>query len=149
MNEGIAPFLSPITLFIGGGLLTIGLLSLFDLHFLKTPTQGKIALAIGLLFILATEAMFVTSGASGRYFEGMKIDVTDCEYQVERDFPRERRDQPALIDEKIKACMDTLGYDWSEEHYHCQEARLSTNVFCYIPRETLQRSIVAFQMKFE
>ena len=149
MNEGIAPFLSPITLFLGGGLLAIGLLSLFDLHFLKTKTQGKIALALGLLFVLATEAMFVTSGASGRYFEGMKIDVTECEFQAERDFPRERREQPAFVDEKIKACMDTLGYEWSDAHYHCKEARLSTNVFCYIPRESLQRSIVAFQMKFE
>jgi hypothetical protein len=149
MNEGIAPFLSPITLFLGGGLLAIGLLSLFDLHFLKTKTQGKIALALGLVFIVATEAMFVTSGASGRYFEGMKIDVTECEYQVERDFPNERRDQPALIEDKIRVCMDTLGYDWSVDHRHCQEARLSTNVFCYIPRASMQRSIVAFQMNFE
>jgi hypothetical protein len=149
MNEGIAPFLSPITLFIGGGLLAIGLLSLLDLHFFKTKTQGKIALAVGLVFILATEAMFVTSGASGRYFEGMKMDVTDCEYQVERDFPLERRGNPLLVEEKIRACMDALGYDWSDAHEHCKEARLSTNVFCYIPRAVMQRSIVAFQMRFE
>lgn len=149
MNEGIAPFLSPLTLMVGGALLAIGLLSLLDLHFFKTPTQGKVALAIGLLFILATEGMFVTSGASGRYFEGMKIDVTDCEFQVERDFPNERRDKPQFIEQKIKACMDSLGYDWSGEHGHCQEAQLSTNVFCYLPRAPLQRSIVAFQMRFE
>lgn len=149
MNEGIAPFLSPITLFLGGGLLAIGLLSLLDLHFFKTKTQGKIALALGLVFIVATEAMFVTSGASGRYFEGMKIDVTDCEYQVERDFPMERRDNPGMIEQKIRACMDTLGYDWTDAHEHCQEARLSTNVFCYIPRAAVQRSIVGFQMRFE
>jgi hypothetical protein len=149
MNEGIAPFLSPLTLIIGGGLLAIGLLSLLDLHFFKTKTQGKIALALGLVFIVATEAMFVTSGASGRYFEGMKMDVTDCEYQVERDFPLERRDNPKLIEQKIRSCMDQMGYDWSEAHEHCQEARLSTNVFCYIPRAPMQRSIVAFQMRFE
>lgn len=149
MNEGIAPFLSPITLFIGGGLLAIGLLSLFDLHFFKTKTQGKIALAVGLVFIVATEALFVTSGASGRYFEGMKIDVTECEYQVERDFPAERRDNPKLIEQKIRTCMEDLGYDWADAHEHCQEARLSTNVFCYLPRAAMQRSIVAFQMRFE
>ena len=51
-----------------------------------------IVVIVVLLFILATEGMFVTSGASGRYFEGMKIDVTDCEFQVERDFPAERRE---------------------------------------------------------
>jgi hypothetical protein len=149
MNEGIAPFLSPLTLMLGGALLAIGLLSLLDLHFFKTKTQGKIALAVGLVFVVATEAMFVTSGASGRYFEGQKIDVTDCEYQIERDFPLERRANPKLIEQKIKACMDRAGYDWSEEHEHCREARLSTNVFCYIPRAPMQRGIVAFQMRFE
>jgi len=149
MNEGIAPFISPLTLIIGGGLLVIGLLSLFDLHFLKTRMQGMVALALGLIFILATEAMFVTSGASGRYFEGMKIDVTDCEFQIERDFPLERRDNPKLISEKIVACMADLGYDRSDEHEHCREAPLATNVFCYLPKAPMQRSIVAFQMKFE
>lgn len=149
MNEGIAPFLSPITLLLGGGLFVIGLLSLLDLHFFKTKTQGKIALVAGLLFILATEAMFVTSGASGRYLEGQKMDVTDCEFQTERDFPVERRENPKLIHDKIVACMDTLGYDWHEDHYHCVEARLATNAFCYLPRAAMQRSIVAWQMKFE
>ena len=149
MNEGIAPFLSPLTLIIGGGLLAVGLLSLLDLHFLKTKTQGKIALVLGLAFLLATEGMFVTSGASGRYLEGQKIDVTDCEYQIERDFPSERRDNPKLIEQKIRICMDQLGYDWSDDHKHCQEARLSTNVFCYMPRAAMQRNIVAFQMQFE
>jgi len=149
MNEGIAPFLSPLTLLLGGGLLAVGLLSLLDLHFFKTKWQGKLALAVGLVFILATEAMFVTSGASGRYFEGQKMDVTDCEYQAERDFPAERRSNPKLIHDKIVACMDTLGYDWSKEHYHCVEAPISTNVFCYLPRAAMQRSIVAWQMRFE
>jgi hypothetical protein len=149
MNEGIAPFLSPLTLIIGGGLFVVGVLSYFDLHFFQSRAQEKAALVAGLLLILATEAMFVTSGASGRYFEGMKIDVTDCEYQVERDFPAERRENPKLIEERIRACMDLLGYDWSDEHEHCQEAKLSTNVFCYIPRAPMQRSIVAFQMRFE
>jgi hypothetical protein len=149
MNEGIAPFLSPLTLLLGGGLLAIGLLSLIDLHFFKTKAQGKIALAIGLLFIFATEVMFVTSGASGRYFEGQKLDVTDCEFQTERDFPAERRSNPKLVHDKIVACMDMLGYDWSREHYHCAEAPISTNVFCYLPRAPMQRSIVAWQMRFE
>lgn len=149
MNEGIAPFLSPLTLLLGGGLLAIGLLSLIDLHFFKAKWQGKAALAVGLLFILATEAMFVTSGASGRYFEGQKLDVTDCEFQAERDFPSERRSNPKLIHDKIVACMETLGYDWSREHYHCVEAPISTNAFCYLPRAPMQRSIVAWQMRFE
>lgn len=149
MNEGIAPFLSPITLLLGAGLFVFGLLTLFDLDFFKTKTQGLVALVFGLLFIVVTEAMFVTSGGSGRYFEGQRLDVTDCEYQIERDFPAERRENPKLVNEKIVACMDALGYDWNEDHYHCAEARISTNVFCYMPRAPMQRAIVAFQMRFE
>jgi len=149
MNEGIAPFLSPITLILGSGLFVVGLLSLFDLHFMKTKARGMAALVLGLLFLLVTEALFVTSGAGARYFEGQKLDVTDCEFDVERDFPLERRDNPQLVHDKIVACMDRAGYDWTEAHGHCQEAKLATNPFCYIPRPMMQKAIVGFQMRFE
>lgn len=149
MNEGIAPFLSPITLLFGAGLFVTGLLTLMDLDFFKTKTQGLVALTCGVLFLVATEAMFVTSGASGRYFEGQKLDVTDCEYQIERDFPAERRENPKLVHDKIVACMDVLGYDWNDSHSHCGEAKVATNVFCYAPRAPMQRAIVAWQMRFE
>ena len=149
MNEGIAPFLSPITLLLGAGLFVMGFLTLIDLDFFKTKTQGLVALMFGVLFLVATEAMFVTSGASGRYFEGQKLDVTDCEYQIERDFPAQRRENPKFVHDKIVACMDALGYDWNEDHYHCGEARVATNVFCYAPRAWMQRAIVSWQMRFE
>jgi hypothetical protein len=149
MNEGIAPFFAPFTLLIGGGLLAVGLLSLLDLHFFKTPLRGKIALASGLAFILATQLMFATSSMGGRYFEGQKNLLIDCEYKVERDFPQERRDNPKMIGEKITACMSELGYEWSAEHGHCKEAALATNVFCYLPTGAMDRRIVAFQMGFE
>lgn len=149
MNEGVATFFAPFTLLIGGALVALGALSLIDLHFFKTPMRGKIALVLGLVFMVATQALFATSSAGGRYFEGQKIDVTECEFQVERDFPLERRSNPKLIREKIVACMDGLGYEWSEAHEHCQEARLATNVFCYLPKSAADRRIVAFQMNFE
>ncbi len=149
MNEGIAPFFAPFTLLIGGALLAIGLLSLFDLHFFKTPLRGKLSLAIGLAFMLATQVMFATSSAGGRYFEGQKALLTDCEYKVERDYPAERRDNPKLIGEKITACMGDMGYEWSSSHAHCAEAPIATNVFCYLPSGAMERRIVAFQMGFE
>ena len=149
MNEGIAPFFAPFTLLIGGALMAVGLLSLLDLHFFKTPLRGKIALASGLAFILATQLMFATSSMGGRYFEGQKNLLTDCEYKVERDFPQERRDNPKLISDKIAACMADLGYEWSSEQDHCKEAPLATNVFCYLPTGAMDRRIVAFQMGFE
>jgi hypothetical protein len=149
MNEGIAPFFAPFTILIGGALVAIGLLSLLDLHFFKTPLRGKIALAVGLAFILATQMMFATSTVGGRYFEGQKTLLTDCEYKVERDFPLERRDNPKLISEKITACMTDLGYEWNTEHGHCKEGPLATNAFCYLPTGPMDRRVVAFQMGFE
>ncbi len=149
MNEGIAPFFAPFTLLIGGALIAFGLLSLLDLHFFKTPLRGKLALAVGLAFMLATQVMFATSSAGGRYFEGQKALLTDCEYKVERDYPAERRDNPKLIGEKITACMSDMGYEWAVSHAHCAEAPIATNVFCYLPSGTMERRIVAFQMGFE
>jgi hypothetical protein len=149
MNEGVANFFAVITLMIGGGLVAVGLLSFVDVSFFKTKLRDRAALAVGLAFLLATEALFVTHGESGRYLSGQKIDVTECEYQIETAFPDERRANPRLIHEKIVGCMDRLGYDWSNETEHCREAPLATNVYCYLPKAALARQIVAFQSKFE
>jgi hypothetical protein len=149
MNEGVATFIVPITLMLGGGLMAIGLLSLLDLHYFKTSFQGKAALALGLAFLVVTETLFVTSSGGGRYFEGQKADVTQCEFEVERDFPLDRFKKNGVIRDQIKGCMGRLGYEWTAEHDHCREAPLATNTFCYLPTRAFDRALVAFQMKFE
>ncbi|HMK88179.1 MAG TPA: hypothetical protein VK446_00890 [Methylocystis sp.] len=149
MNADIGVFFAPFTLLLGGGLAAIGLLSFLDLHFFKTRWHGKVALALGLAFIVVTEAMFATSNASGRYFSGQNLDVTECQYQIEQAYPSERGKQSPVIANNIRLCMDNLGYDWTIEHPHCQEARLATNSFCYLPKTSFARAIVAFQMQFE
>ncbi len=150
MNEDIATFFAPFTLLLGGGLVALGLLSFFGLDYFKTKLRARVALATGLLFILATEALFLTSSSSGRYFPGQKMDVTDCEFAAERDYPLERGKAGShVIHDQIVACMGKLGYDWSNEHDHCREAPIATNAFCYLPKAALQRSLVALQMRFE
>jgi len=149
MNEGVASFFALFTLLIGGGLVAIGILSLLGLSFFKSKIADRVALAVGLAFLVATEATFVTNGDSGRYLSGQRIDVTECEYQVETAFPEERRTNRVMVREKIISCMDRLGYDWSEAHEHCREAPLATNVLCYLPKSSFARTIVAFQSKFE
>lgn len=149
MNEGVATFFAPFLLMVGGALVAIGLLSLVNLHFFKTPTQGKLALAVGLMFMVGTEGLFATSSAGGRYFEGQKIDLTECQFITERDYPLERRSNPRLVRDKIRLCMENYGYEWSEAHDHCKEGPLATNVFCYLPKSQMERRIVAFQMNFE
>ena len=149
MNADFGTFFAPLTLILGGGLMALGLLSFLDLHFFKTKWHSKAALALGLTFLLATETMFLTSSAGGRYLYGQNNDVTDCEYEIERIFPQERGKHSEVIADNIRRCMDGLGYDWTTEHPHCLEAQLATNSFCYLPKKAFSRAIVAFQMKFE
>jgi len=149
MNEGAGVFFSPITLLLGGGLFTLGLLSVFGMNFFKSRYQAGVALAMGLAFLVATEAMFLTSSGGGRYFAAQSTDVTDCEYEAEQANPLERGKNSSVIPEEIRACMDRLGYDWTTEHPHCEEAKLATNSFCYLPKTRFSRAIVAWQMKFE
>ncbi len=149
MNESVATFIAPITLVLGAGLAAIGLLSMINLHFFKTRFQGVVALAVGLAFLVATEALFVTGSGTGRYFDGQQADVTDCEYEAEQVFPFDRHTGNNVIPNHIKQCMERLGYEWTAQHEHCQEAPLATNTFCYLPRGSFDRTLVAFQMKFE
>ncbi len=149
MNESAGVFFSPLTLLIGGGLFTLGLLSLLGMDFFKSRFQGGVALALGLAFLLATETMFMTGGNAGRYFAAQSTDVTDCEYKAEQANPLERGKKTSVIPDEIRACMDRLGYDWTTEHPHCEEAKIATNSFCYLPKTRFSRAIVAWQMKFE
>ena len=149
MNESAATFIAPITLMLGAGLAAIGLLSLINLHFFKTCFQGLVALAAGLTFLVATEALFVTGSGTGRYFDGQQTDVADCEFEAEQVFPLDRHTRNNVIPNRIKQCMERLGYEWTARHEHCQEAPVATNSFCYLPRGSFDRTLVAFQMKFE
>lgn len=149
MNEDVGTFFAPITLLIGGALVAAGLLSFLDINYFKTKLQARAALAAGLAFVLATEALFLTSSGGSRYFAGQRLDVTDCEFKTEQAFPLERGKSGNVIGEKIKECMEGLGYEWTLDHPHCKEAKLATNTFCYLPRNAFGRTIVAFQMKFE
>jgi hypothetical protein len=148
MNESAGVFFSPITLLLGGGLFTLGLLSVLGMEFFKNKFQAGVAVAMGLAFLVATEAMFLT-GNGGRYLLAQNTNVTDCEYEAEQANPLERGKKTSVIPDKIRACMDRLGYDWTTEHPHCEEAKLATNSFCYLPKARFSRAIVAWQMKFE
>jgi hypothetical protein len=149
MNEDIAAFVAPLTLILGGGLLALGALSFIGVDYFDSKLKSRVAFAVGLAFIVATELIFVTSSSSGRYFAGLKLDVTDCELDGETKLPEERHKQSRVLHEHIVGCMERLGYEWNAEHEHCKEARIATNSFCYLPTRPLARAIVRFQTAFE
>jgi hypothetical protein len=149
MNEDIAAFVAPLTLVLGGGLLALGALSFIGVDYFDNKLKSRAAFAIGLAFIVATELIFVTSSSSGRYFAGLKLDVTDCELDGETRLPQERHKNSKVLHDHIVACMERLGYEWSADHEHCKEAQIATNSFCYLPMQPMARAIVRFQTSFE
>lgn len=149
MNEDISAFIVPLTLILGGGLFALGALSFIGVDYFKTKFRNRVAFAIGLAFIVATELIFVTSSSSGRFFAGLKLDVTDCELDGETRLPEERHKDSKVLHDYIVACMSKLGYEWNVEHEHCKEARIATNSFCYLPMRPMARAIVRLQTKFE
>lgn len=165
MNDGVAGLIAVLALLGGATLFTMGALSLLvrpnpDDQARKQGARAArktgdrtaknlAALAFGLALVVGAEAVFMTSGLGGRYLSGQKIDVTECEYQIEEAHPQERRNNPQLVRKEIVGCMDRLGYEWTQEHDHCREAPLATNVFCYLPKDKFSRVVVAFQARFE
>jgi hypothetical protein len=149
MNEDISAFIVPLTLVLGGGLLALGGLSFIGVDYFDSKFKSRVAFAVGLAFIVATELIFVTSSSSGRYFAGIKIDVTDCELDAETRLPEERHKKSKIMHDDIVACMVKLGYEWSGDHDHCREAEIATNSFCYLPTRPVARAIVKFQTAFE
>lgn len=150
MNEDIAAFVAPLTLLLGGGLLALGALSFIGVDYFDNKLKSRVAFAIGLAFMVATELIFVTSSSSGRYFAGLKTDVTDCELDVETKLPDERnKNRSPVLHDAMVACMERLGYEWNADHDHCKEAKIATNSFCYLPTRPMARAIVRFQTSFE
>lgn len=149
MNEDIAAFVVPLTLILGGGLLALGALSFFGVDYFDSKLKSRAAFAIGLGFIVVTELIFVTGSSSGRYFSGLKTDVTDCELDGETRLPQERHKNSRVLHDHIVACMGRLGYEWNEDHEHCKEAQIATNSFCYLPMRPMARAIVRLQTRFE
>lgn len=149
MNEDIAAFVVPLTLILGAGLLALGGLSFIGVDYFDSKLKSRVAFAVGLAFLVATELVFVTSSSSGRYFAGIKIDVTDCELDGETRLPEERHKNSRVLHDDIVRCMARLGYEWNADHDHCKEAQIATNSFCYLPTRPLARAIVRFQTAFE
>jgi hypothetical protein len=149
VNGDLSTFALPLTIMAGGGLVAFGLMSLIGFNYFKTKTQGAVALAIGLSFLLVTQLLVMTSGASGQFFSGQKLGVTDCQLDGEANLPLERDNKSPVIQNYIVQCMDKAGYEWTASNDNCRDAPLATNAFCYLPKGPFDRTLVAFQMKFE
>jgi hypothetical protein len=148
MSEG-APFLAPLMLLFGAGLVAIGLLSLLGFHFLASRTRELSALAVGLASVLAAELLLASASASPRFFNAQRADVLECRLEAERDFPEERHKDSLVLNDRIIGCMTRYGYEWRPRPDRCKEAPVATNPFCYLPTKPFDRFVTQLQLTVE
>lgn len=149
VGRDFAAFFAPFALLLGAGLIAVGVLSLLGVHFLASVWRERIALALGLALIVATEIAFAFSGMSLRFLNGQRADVLQCRQEAETNFPLERHKNSPIINDDIIACMKRNGYEWTSDHWRCQEAPVATNPFCYLPTKGFDRWFTRLQMALE
>ncbi|PWB81202.1 MAG: hypothetical protein C3F11_15850 [Methylocystaceae bacterium] len=148
MNQDLSVFITPVALVIGCALIAAGGLYFIDIHFAKTRAQAIAALVTGGLIIGVLE--IILAGSSVSFFKAQQVQTSACELEGESAHPEARQGVAAeTIHKHILACMREAGYEWSPEHRNCKDAPVATNPYCYLPLGSFDRTITAFQLRFE
>lgn len=148
MNQDLSVFITPVALVIGCALIAAGGLYFIDIHFVRTRIQAIAALATGGLIIGVLE--IILAGSSVSFFKAQQVQTSACELEGESAHPEARQGADAeIIRKHIIACMREAGYEWLPEHRNCKEAAVATNPYCYLPLGSFDRTITAFQLRFE
>lgn len=148
MNQDLSVFMAPAALVIGCALIACGGLYFIDIQFAKTRAQAIAALVTGGLIIGVLE--IILAGSSVSFFKAQQVQTSACELEGESAHPEARlAGDRTVIQKQILACMQEAGYEWSPGHRNCKEAPVATNPYCYLPIGSFDRTITAFQLKFE
>lgn len=148
MNQDLSVFITPVALVIGCALLAAGGLYFIDIKFAKTRTQAIAALVTGGVIIGVLE--IILAGSSVSFFKAQQVQTSACELEGESAHPEARLGGDArIIHKHILACMREAGYEWAPEHRNCKDAPVATNPYCYLPLGSFDRTVTAFQLRFE
>jgi hypothetical protein len=148
MNQDIGVFLVPLLLVLGCVLLTGGGLYFFDIRFLSSARKAAAALAGGALILGLLEILLY--GGATAFFNAQQLQTSACELEGESAHPEARLGAgAAVLHQAITSCMSDSGYQWLGEHRHCKDAPVATNAFCYLPKDSFDRTITSFQMSFQ
>ncbi|HYA80072.1 MAG TPA: hypothetical protein VED87_03975, partial [Methylocystis sp.] len=104
MKEDMIAFVAPLTLALGAGLFSAGLLSVFDIHFFKKRSAERAAFAGGLALLVLTEFIFAASGM--RFLNGQRNDLLECRLDAETALPNEPRGNSLAIHAHVVRCME-------------------------------------------
>lgn len=147
MNAGMIAFVAPLVVLLGAGLFVAGLFSFFDIHFFKSKTAERVALAGGLALVVLAEFLFAASGT--RFLNGQRSDLLECRLEAETELPNERHNDSPAIHARILRCMEGFGYEWTTAQRKCKAEPVSTNPFCYLPKRLFDRVATEVQMMAE
>ena len=142
-------FVAPATLVLGAGLFSAGVLSFLDVHFFKTRLAERAALAGGLALIVLAELIFASSNLSMRFLNGQRADVLECRLDAETALVDDRHNDSPAMQNRIVECMNRFGYEWTPRRTRCNEARVATNPFCYLPIRGFDRAVTEILMMLE
>ena len=84
------------------------------------------------------------------FFKAQQVRTSACELEGESAHPEARRGaDPAVIHETITACMKEAGYEWDGKHRRRGDAPIATNPLCYLPIDSVDRTITNIQLSYE
>ncbi len=142
-------FVAPVVLVLGAGLFAAGVLSFLDIHFFKTKSAERAALAAGLSLIVLAELIFASSDISMRFLNGQRSDVLECRLDAETALPEERHKDSPIMQNKIIECMKRSSYEWTPGNTRCKDSPVATNPFCYLPSHGFDRAVTVLLMMLE
>ena len=89
-------------------------------------------------------------GNAVSFVKAQQVQTSACELAGESAHPEARGGaDPTDIHKAITTCMIEAGYEWDGEHRHRGDAPIATNPFCYLPTDTMDRTITNIQLSFE
>jgi hypothetical protein len=148
MDHNMTMLLVPWGLILGSALVAGGGLYLFGIEFLETKFQAITALVVGLLLIFTTEVAIVAYNGAN-FFLAQKELVSKCYAEGEAAFPAERATKDNAAGTYISECVRKLGYEWSPDHWKCQDFLMPMNAYCYLPTDLIGRAVTRFQLLLE
>jgi hypothetical protein len=126
----------------------LGGLYFINIRYVSSAPRAMAALVAGAVIIGVLEIILYGSAVS--FFKAQQVQTSACELAGESTHPEARRGaDPTVIHKAITACMIEAGYEWDGKHRHCRDAPIATNPFCYLPTDSMDRTITNIQLSFE
>ena len=145
-SSRFSSFLSPCL--SAGASWPLGGLYFIDIRYVSSAPRAIAAPVAGAVVIGFLEVILYGSAVS--FFKAQQVRTSARELEGGSAHREARRGaDPAVIHETITACMKEAGYEWDGKHRRRGDAPIATNPLCYLPIDSMDRTITNIQLSFE